>query len=254
MPTDLWEEPVSQWETSNTGSKEDLWEEDADFWGDESSSASVSGINKTQNTAMYKSEDIWNDDSKKKSELLEVTEVMDNDSSKRKNVISQLDKYSEKESISGHENHGDVNKLTKETQFNQREAISIDNPEIKMSVEIDSKNSDFQISQTNVLDNVLPLKTENSKLSDIESTDSDIDPLCKSDDTEGELFIVDDSDNEGEVWKRRKLSRKKKKWRPVLKKDPFFVKENLHLSFEEVKLTAYSPWKCKQISSIKQVK
>lgn len=236
MPTDLLAEPVSQWETSNTGSKEDLWEEDADFWGDESSSASVSGINKTQNIAMYKSEDIWNDDSKKKSELLEVTEVMDNDSSKRKNVISQLDKYSEKESISGHENHGDVNKLTKETQFNQRDAISIDNPEIKMSVEIDSKNSDFQISQTNVLDNVLPLKTENSKLSDIESTDSDIDPLCKSDDTEGELFIVDDSDSEGEVWKRRKLSRKKKKWRPVLKKDPFFVKENLHLSFEEVNM------------------
>ncbi|XP_076084588.1 tRNA-splicing endonuclease subunit Sen2-like isoform X2 [Mytilus galloprovincialis] len=239
MPTDLWAEPVSQWETSNTGSKEDLWEEDADFWGDESSSASVSGINKTQNIAMYKSEDIWNDDSKKKSELLEVTEVMDNDSSKRKNVISQLDKYSEKESISGHENHGDVNKLTKETQFNQREAISIDNPEMKMSVETDSKQNDFQSSQTNMLDNVLPLKTEKSKLLNTESTDSDFDSLCKSDDTEGELFIVDDSDSEAEVWKRRKLSRKKKKWRPVLKKDPFFVKENLHLSFEEAFFLSY---------------
>ncbi|XP_052085458.1 tRNA-splicing endonuclease subunit Sen2-like [Mytilus californianus] len=241
MPKDLWAEPASQWETSNTGSKEDLWEEDAEFWGDETLSATIPGINKTQNVEIHKSGDIWNDDSKKNSEFIDVTEVKDTDSSKRTNILPQVEKSqnSQKESNLEHENHGDIYNLAKETNFDQRDAISFDNSEIEMDVEIDSKQSDFQISQTNMLDNVIEFKTEKSKLSDTESSDSDLDSLYKSDDTEGDLFIVDDSDSEAEVCKRRKISRKKKKWRPVLKKDPFFVKENLHLSFEEAFFLSY---------------
>lgn len=241
IPTDLWAEPASQWETSNTGSKEDLWEEDAEFWGNETSSASISEIKKTQNIEIDKSDNIWNDDSKKKSELLEVTEVMDTDSSNRKNILSQVEKLQniEKEFNSGQDDHGDVTNLAKEANFDQRDDISFDNSEIEMDVEIDSKQSDFQISQTNMLGNVIEFKTEKSKQLDTGSSDSDLDSLCKSDDTEGELFIVDDSDSEAEVCKRKKLSRKKKKWRPVLKKDPFFVKENLHLSFEEAFFLSY---------------
>ena len=81
----------------------------------------------------------------------------------------------------------------------------------------------------------IPKQPDERTLTNYENTvisDSDLDSLCKSDDDEGDLFVVDDSDSDLELSKKRKVTRKK--WRPVLKRDPFFVQENLHLSFEEV--------------------
>ena len=81
----------------------------------------------------------------------------------------------------------------------------------------------------------IPKQPDERTLANYENTvisESELDSLCKSDDEEGDLFVVDDSDSDLELSKKRKVTRKK--WRPVLKRDPFFVQENLHLSFEEV--------------------
>lgn len=59
------------------------------------------------------------------------------------------------------------------------------------------------------------------------------DPLCLSEEEHGELFVMEDSDSEGEGGKRKW---KEPQWRPVVKEDPYFVKEFLHLSLEEVSL------------------
>lgn len=59
------------------------------------------------------------------------------------------------------------------------------------------------------------------------------DPLCLSSEEHGELFVMEDSDNEGEGGKRKW---KEPHWRPVVKEDPYFVKEFLRLSLEEVSL------------------
>lgn len=109
----------------------------------------------------------------------------------------------------------------------------------------DAKTFQHSERQTHTED-ICPKKEDISKqpdeqtLANYENTvisDSDLDSLCKSDDEEGDLFIVDDSDSDLELSKKRKVT--KKKWRPVLKRDPFFVQENLHLSFEEAFFLSY---------------
>lgn len=62
------------------------------------------------------------------------------------------------------------------------------------------------------------------------------DPLCLSEEKYGDLFVVEDSDNEAESGKRKW---KEPPWKPVVKEDPYFVKEFLHLSLEESFFLAY---------------
>lgn len=71
----------------------------------------------------------------------------------------------------------------------------------------------------------------------VSASESDLDSLCKSDDDDGNLLVIEDSDSDVDHCKRRKSNRKR--WRPVLKKDPLFVQENLHLSFEEAFFLSY---------------
>lgn len=54
------------------------------------------------------------------------------------------------------------------------------------------------------------------------------DPLSLCEEEQGNLFVIEDSDNESESRKR------KRRWKSVIKEDPYFVKEFLHLSLEEV--------------------
>ena len=54
------------------------------------------------------------------------------------------------------------------------------------------------------------------------------DPLSLCEEEQGNLFVIEDSDNESESRKR------KRRWKSVIKEDPNFVKEFLHLSLEEV--------------------
>lgn len=54
------------------------------------------------------------------------------------------------------------------------------------------------------------------------------DPLSLCEEEQGNLFVIEDSDNESEIRKR------KRRWKSVIKEDPYFVKEFLHLSLEEV--------------------
>ena len=57
------------------------------------------------------------------------------------------------------------------------------------------------------------------------------DPLSKKDEDGGNLFVIDDSDSDCEI--KRKYS--ELPWQPVVKKDPYFVKEDLNLLLEEVR-------------------
>lgn len=70
---------------------------------------------------------------------------------------------------------------------------------------------------------------ENGQCNDLDPVEYD--PLCHSDDLDGDVFVMADSD-EDNCKKQRKL--RKRRWRPVLKKDPYPVVEHLQLSFEEV--------------------
>ena len=49
----------------------------------------------------------------------------------------------------------------------------------------------------------------------------------------GAVFVVPDSDDE-ETLADGRVCGTKTKWRPVVKRDPYPVKENLHLGYEEV--------------------
>lgn len=89
----------------------------------------------------------------------------------------------------------------------------------------------------NQLTNISQLCVKETKKKDSQNErDKEIketDPLCLSSEEHGELFVMEDSDNEGEDGKRKW---KEPHWRPVVKEDPYFVKEFLHLSLEEVSM------------------
>lgn len=92
----------------------------------------------------------------------------------------------------------------------------------------------------NQLTNISQLCVKETKKKDSQNErDKEIketDPLCLSSEEHGELFVMEDSDNEGEDGKRKW---KEPHWRPVVKEDPYFVKEFLHLSLEESFFLAY---------------
>ncbi|XP_046363040.2 tRNA-splicing endonuclease subunit Sen2-like [Haliotis rufescens] len=75
---------------------------------------------------------------------------------------------------------------------------------------------------------------ENGQCNDLDPVEYD--PLCHSDDLDGDVFVMADSD-EDNCKKQRKL--RKRRWRPVLKKDPYPVVEHLQLSFEETFFLSY---------------
>lgn len=61
----------------------------------------------------------------------------------------------------------------------------------------------------------------------------EIDLLCLSSEEYGELFVMEDFDNEGEDGKRKW---KEFYWRLVVKEDLYFVKEFFYFSLEEVSM------------------
>lgn len=102
-------------------------------------------------------------------------------------------------------------------------------------------NSEKNVSRVDMEDNQ-PTNISQLCVKDTKKKDSqnerdkemrETDPLCLSSEEHGELFVMEDSDNEGEGGKRKW---KEPHWRPVVKEDPYFVKEFLHLSLEEVSL------------------
>lgn len=102
-------------------------------------------------------------------------------------------------------------------------------------------NSEENVSRVDMEDNQ-PTNISQLCVKDTKKKDSqnerdkemrETDPLCLSSKEHGELFVMEDSDNEGEGGKRKW---KEPQWRPVVKEDPYFVKEFLHLSLEEVSL------------------
>ncbi|XP_067667875.1 tRNA-splicing endonuclease subunit Sen2-like [Haliotis asinina] len=74
---------------------------------------------------------------------------------------------------------------------------------------------------------------ENGQCNDLDPVEYD--PLCHSDDLDGDVFVMADSDDN----QTRHRKTRKKKWRPVLKKDPYPVVEHLLLSFEETFFLSY---------------
>lgn len=65
-----------------------------------------------------------------------------------------------------------------------------------------------------------------------------LDPMCKSEDMNGELYVVHDTEGSEEEEEVTGGDAKKKrlKWIPTRKNDPFPLEECLHLTFEEVVL------------------
>jgi hypothetical protein len=59
------------------------------------------------------------------------------------------------------------------------------------------------------------------------------DPMSLSEEEDGNLFVMEDSDYQSE---NRKRKWKEPAWRPVVKEDPYFVKEFLYLTLEEVNI------------------
>lgn len=56
-----------------------------------------------------------------------------------------------------------------------------------------------------------------------------LDPRCEFDDQGSQLYVIEDSDSDGEQTVRDRLP-----WQPVAKQDPFPLREHLYLSLEEV--------------------
>lgn len=80
----------------------------------------------------------------------------------------------------------------------------------------------------------LPIAQENDDHhSDADNDlDLDLDPHCISDDVDGDLYVIEDSDYSEDEGRAEKA---KTKWRPVVKKDPAPIHEVLQLAFEEVR-------------------
>lgn len=110
--------------------------------------------------------------------------------------------------------------------------------------EIDNEKS----KQTNFL-NETKSETTETQQNDIMRTRTDVvsttphekekmqlhvtDPLCISEEEHGNLFVMEDSDHQSE---NRKRKWEEPTWRPVVKEDPYFVKEFLYLTLEEVNI------------------
>ncbi|XP_046547431.1 LOW QUALITY PROTEIN: tRNA-splicing endonuclease subunit Sen2-like [Haliotis rubra] len=75
---------------------------------------------------------------------------------------------------------------------------------------------------------------ENGQCNDLDPVEYD--PFCDSDDCDGDVFVMADSDDGSQTRQRKS---RKKRWRPVLKKDPYPIVEHLLLSFEETFFLSY---------------
>lgn len=98
-------------------------------------------------------------------------------------------------------------------------------------------NSEEIVNRVDIENNQPSNISQETKNKDLQSKHEkeikETDPLCLTEEEHGELFVMEDSDSEGEGGKRKW---KEPHWRPVVKEDPYFVKEYLHLSLEEVSL------------------
>lgn len=101
-------------------------------------------------------------------------------------------------------------------------------------------NSEENVNRVDIENNQPSNISQETKNKDLQSKHEkeikETDPLCLTEEEHGELFVMEDSDSEGEGGKRKW---KEPHWRPVVKEDPYFVKEYLHLSLEESFFLAY---------------
>lgn len=97
------------------------------------------------------------------------------------------------------------------------------------------ENSEENVNRVDIENNQPTNVSQETKNKDLQNKHEkeikETDPLCLTEEEHGELFVMEDSDSEGEGGKRKW---KEPHWRPVIKEDPYFVKEFLHLSLEEV--------------------
>lgn len=213
---DEWSAAVESWDNA---------EADEDFWGtgtddktpDIPSSSKESTVPVPSTVAGGKQELDTQESSKCNDDLMEI---------KRPTNVSNLDKNLQCDHFSFDyvlDGDGDDEKCSTAEQ-----SKCVPNSEENVNRVDMGDNQPTNISQLCVKD-TKKKDSQNERDKEIKETD----PLCLSSEKHGELFVMEDSDNEGEGGKRKW---KEPHWRPVVKEDPYFVKEFLHLSLEEVSL------------------
>lgn len=213
---DEWSAAVESWDNA---------EADEDFWGtgtddktpDIPSSSKESTVPVPSTVAGGKQELNSQESSKCNDDLMDIKSPT-NVSNLDKNL--QCDHFSFDNVLDG---DGDDEKCSTAEQ-----SKGVPNSEENVSRVDMEDNQPTNISQLCVKD-TKKKDSQNERDREIKETD----PLCLSSEEHGELFVMEDSDNEGEGGKRKW---KEPHWRPVVKEDPYFVKEFLHLSLEEVSL------------------
>ncbi|XP_061187244.1 tRNA-splicing endonuclease subunit Sen2-like [Saccostrea echinata] len=108
---------------------------------------------------------------------------------------------------------------------------NVGNHDINKQTEISHRN----LTETTEMDTMNVQTGPDKELTD-KKGDEQGDPLCESDEEDGELFVMEDSENESE---NRKRKWKELSWKPVVKEDPYYIKEFLHLTFQESFYLAY---------------
>lgn len=214
---DEWSAAVESWDNA---------EADEDFWGtgtdDKTPDIPLSSKESTgpvpSSVAGGKQELDTQESSKCNDDLMEI---------KRPTNVSNLDKnlqcdHSSFDNVPDGDGDGDDEKCSRAEQ-----SKCVPSSENVNQVDIED-NQPTNVSQLCVKE-TKKKDSQNERDKEIKETD----PLCLSSEEHGELFVMEDSDNEGEGGKRKW---KEPHWRPVVKEDPYFVKEFLHLSLEEVSL------------------
>ncbi|XP_062621253.1 tRNA-splicing endonuclease subunit Sen2-like [Saccostrea cucullata] len=219
---DEWSAAVESWDNA---------EADEDFWGvdpkeDTIKTPSSSSLKTMTHdmTAKRKREDEWEDS----------REDTDFWCSENSNTASNPDKNSYVPSSS-------QNDIIPSKDFPQNSAAkeNVDEEPSKFvpNVENCNMNKQTESPHRNLIETiVMDVQTSSDKELSDKKEDEQVDPLCESDKEQGELFVMEDSENESE---NRKRKWKELTWKPVVKEDPYFVKEFLHLTFQESFFLSY---------------
>ena len=270
-PQDWKESEDDFWSCDTIKPKEpgqDEWKESgSDFWSSEPANTKEQGREDLKNTMEQGREDLkesvhdfWgSEDSVKQSKKTENDIGMDTNEELNKSLDI---------SMASDDTGGDKLKLTNSIQSNnevrssaekncsvQAESLGIKSKAVTTHITdcvafesqsntaitsetdlISTQNNSTQMIVKDILDSGSKTKMKQDiavlELPNKDSVCENVDTLCVDNEEDGDLFVVIDSDSDSE----HSHLKKRKKWIPVVKADPFaLIKETLYLSLEEVR-------------------
>ncbi|KAK6180774.1 hypothetical protein SNE40_008766 [Patella caerulea] len=216
--TDLWDSSAAaSWDTA---------EGDADFWG--------TGIYNIKSDSCSSKKPICDMDNKKDSLVLDQANPAALNQGKTNLIQEQSNVFV---SNQGNYNSESLKRLAETCPTNSKRP-KLEAKDRKIPLTDDKRDTTLILpdNRQSLTENSDCDQIDKEKIDEEERIDlSSYDPLCRADDNHGDLFVIPNDHYDESV----KSNKQKLKWRPVLKQNPFPIKEYLQLSLVETFFLSY---------------